>query len=231
MEPLKCIVVDDEELARGLIKSYINRLDFLMLIAEVANPLEALQVMKREKIDVLFLDIQMPEIKGTDFAKLVPNDTQVIFTTAYSEYALEGFELNALDYLLKPISFERFLAAVNKAKPNLEESSSIKATAINDSITVKSGYDLHKIKYDDILYIESDSEYVNFYLGNKKLMSLQSLKKLLELLPKNKFMRVHRSYIVNREKVTALKGRDIYIADKEIPVSAQYFDAVKQELF
>ncbi|MBU2947499.1 LytR/AlgR family response regulator transcription factor [Zobellia uliginosa] len=231
MEPLKCIVVDDEELARGLIKSYIKRLDFLMLIAEVANPLEALQVMKREKIDVLFLDIQMPEIKGTDFAKLVPNDTQVIFTTAYSEYALEGFELNALDYLLKPISFERFLAAVNKAKPNLEESSSIKATAINDSITVKSGYDLHKIKYDDILYIESDSEYVNFYLGNKKLMSLQSLKKLLELLPKNKFMRVHRSYIVNREKVTALKGRDIYIADKEIPVSAQYFDAVKQELF
>ena len=121
MEPIKCIVVDDEELARSLLKSYIERLDFLTLVAEVANPLEALQIMKDEKVDLLFLDIQMPEIKGTDFAKLVPGHIQVIFTTAYSEYALEGFELNALDYLLKPITFERFLAAVNKAKPNQDE--------------------------------------------------------------------------------------------------------------
>ncbi|MBT2162354.1 LytR/AlgR family response regulator transcription factor [Zobellia barbeyronii] len=231
MEPIKCIVVDDEELARGLLKAYINRLDFLTLIAEVANPLDALQIMKEERIDVLFLDIQMPEIKGTDFAKLVPEHTQVIFTTAYSEYALEGFELNALDYLLKPITFERFLAAVNKAKPKYEDVSPEKASSGKDSITVKSGYDLHKIKYEDILYIESDSEYVNFYLGDKKLMSLQSLKKLLDILPEDQFMRVHRSYIINRNKVTALKGRDIYIGDKEIPVSAQYFDAVKQELF
>ncbi|WP_446050517.1 LytR/AlgR family response regulator transcription factor [Zobellia laminariae] len=231
MEPIKCIVVDDEELARGLLKAYINRLDFLTLIAEVANPLDALQIMKEERIDVLFLDIQMPEIKGTDFAKLVPEHTQVIFTTAYSEYALEGFELNALDYLLKPITFERFLAAVNKAKPNQKEVGPEKISSGSDSITVKSGYDLHKIKYEDILYIESDSEYVNFYLGDKKLMSLQSLKKLLDILPEDQFMRVHRSYIINRNKVTALKGRDIYIGDKEIPVSAQYFDAVKQELF
>ncbi|MGJ8737872.1 LytR/AlgR family response regulator transcription factor [Zobellia laminariae] len=231
MEPIKCIVVDDEELARGLLKAYINRLDFLTLIAEVANPLDALQIMKEERIDVLFLDIQMPEIKGTDFAKLVPEHTQVIFTTAYSEYALEGFELNALDYLLKPITFERFLAAVNKAKPNQKEVGPEKISSGSDSITVKSGYDLHKIKYEDILYIESDSEYVNFYLGDKKLMSLQSLKKLLDILPEDRFMRVHRSYIINRNKVTALKGRDIYIGDKEIPVSAQYFDAVKQELF
>lgn len=231
MEPIKCIVVDDEELARGLLKAYINRLDFLTLIAEVANPLDALQIMKEERIDVLFLDIQMPEIKGTDFAKLVPEHTQVIFTTAYSEYALEGFELNALDYLLKPITFERFLAAVNKAKPNQKEVGPEKIPSGSDSITVKSGYDLHKIKYEDILYIESDSEYVNFYLGDKKLMSLQSLKKLLDILPEDQFMRVHRSYIINRNKVTALKGRDIYIGDKEIPVSAQYFDAVKQELF
>ncbi|MUH35697.1 DNA-binding response regulator [Zobellia amurskyensis] len=229
MEPIKCIVVDDEELARGLLKAYIERLDFLTLVAEVANPLEALNIMKSERVDLLFLDIQMPEIKGTDLAKLVPEHTQVIFTTAYSEYALEGFELSALDYLLKPISFERFLSAVNKAKPNKEVNEKEKDSA--DSITVKSGYDLHKLKYDDILYIESDSEYVNFHLGDKKLMSLQSLKKLLELLPADQFMRVHRSYIVNRQKVTALKGRDIYIGDKEIPVSAQYFDTVKEELF
>ena len=229
MEPIKCIVVDDEELARGLLKAYIERLDFLKLVAEVANPLDALNIMKSERVDLLFLDIQMPEIKGTDLAKLVPNHTQVIFTTAYSEYALEGFELSALDYLLKPISFERFLSAVNKAKPNKEVYTKDKDSA--DSITIKSGYDLHKLKYEDILYIESDSEYVNFYLGDKKFMSLQSLKKLIELLPTDQFMRVHRSFIVNRKKVTSLKGRDIYIGNKEIPVSAQYFDAVKEELF
>ncbi|WP_276167906.1 LytR/AlgR family response regulator transcription factor [Zobellia alginiliquefaciens] len=231
MEPIKCIIVDDEELARGLLKAYVERLDFLTLVAEVANPLEALQLIKEEKVDLLFLDIQMPEIKGTDFAKLVPENTQVIFTTAYSEYALEGFELSALDYLLKPITFERFLSAVNKAKPNREEVYIEQLPSGGDSITVKSGYDLHKLKYDDILYIESDSEYVNFYVGDKKLMSLQSLKKLQEVLPASQFMRVHRSYIVNRGKVTALKGRDIYIGEKEIPVSAQYFEAVKEELF
>lgn len=229
MEAIKCVVVDDEELARGLLKAYIERLDFLTLVAEVANPLEALNLLKNEGIDLLFLDIQMPEIKGTDFAKLVPKETQVIFTTAYSEYALEGFELSALDYLLKPITFERFLTAVNKAKVQKEERAPENFS--DASITVKSGYDLHKVKYDDILFIESDSEYVHYHLKDKKIMSHQSLKKLMELLPDSLFMRVHRSYIVNRKQVTALKGRDIYIGDKDIPVSAQYFDEVRRQLF
>lgn len=223
MNTIKCIVIDDEELARTLIKSYIDKVDFLELVADFENPIDAMQVLKDSDIDILFLDIQMPELKGTDFAKMIDSKSKVIFTTAYSEYALDGFELNALDYLLKPIGFERFLQAVNKYNTEVE--------VIDESITVKSGYDLHKLKYDDILYVESDSEYVNFYTSDKKIMSHQSLKSLEKILPASIFMRVHRSYIVNNQKVSALKGRDLLIADVKIPVSDSYFEAVKTELF
>ncbi|WP_273566123.1 LytR/AlgR family response regulator transcription factor [Maribacter halichondriae] len=223
MAKIKCLVVDDEELARTLIATYIGKLDFLELAGTAENPLEAMKIMNSQQVDLLFLDIQMPEIKGTDFAKLLPQHVQVIFTTAYSEYALEGFELSALDYLLKPITFERFLAAVSKAKGTSEEKS--------DSITVKSGYDLHKLKYSDILYIESDSEYVVYHTAPSKIMSNQSLKKLEDLLPNDIFMRVHRSYIVNTQKVSALKGRDLLIGETKIPVSDSYFNAVREKLF
>ena len=225
MNTIKCIVIDDEELARTLLKSYIDKVDFLELVDDFENPIEAMQVLKENAIDLVFLDIQMPELKGTDFAKMIDPKTKVIFTTAYSEYALEGFELNALDYLLKPITFERFLTAVNKVKV---EADSIQ---LDDTITVKSGYDLFKVKFEDILYIESDSEYVNFYTSGKKIMSHQSLKSLENSLPKFLFMRVHRSYIVNKIKVTGLKGRDLIIADTLIPVSDSYFSDVKKELF
>lgn len=225
MNTIKCIVIDDEELARTLLKSYIEKVDFLELVADFENPIDAMQVLNESDIDIIFLDIQMPELKGTDFAKMIDTKTKVIFTTAYSEYALEGFELNALDYLLKPITFERFLTAVNKVKV---ENDSIQ---LNDTITVKSGYDLFKVKFEDILYIESDSEYVNFHTSGKKIMSHQSLKSLENTLPKFLFMRVHRSYIVNKIKVTGLKGRDLIISDALIPVSDSYFSDVKKELF
>ncbi|WP_339714010.1 LytTR family DNA-binding domain-containing protein [uncultured Kriegella sp.] len=225
MEKIKCLVVDDEELARNLLEAYIGRIDFLSCAGSVESPLEAMQVMREISIDLLFLDIQMPEIKGTDFAKMIAPTTQVIFTTAYSEYAVEGFELNALDYLLKPITFERFLKSVSKIKPEA------KFPVQEGTITVKSGYDLHKLKYADILYIESDSEYVIYYSAEGKLMSNQSLKSLENVLPKDNFMRVHRSYIINKKKVSALKGRDLIIGNVSIPVSARYFDLVRQELF
>ncbi|MBT8384840.1 MAG: LytTR family DNA-binding domain-containing protein [Bacteroidia bacterium] len=223
MNTIKCIVIDDEELARTLLKSYIDKVDFLELIGDFENPVEAIQLVKGSDIDIIFLDIQMPELKGTDFAKMINSKIRVIFTTAYSEYALEGFELNALDYLLKPITFERFLQAVNKYNTEVE--------AIDDSITVKSGYDLYKLKFDDILYVESDSEYVNFYTSGKKIMSYQTLKSLEKTLPISSFIRVHRSYIVNKQKVSALKGRDLLISDIKIPVSDSYYEKVKQELF
>ncbi len=219
------MVVDDEELARNLVASYIGKLDFLELVGAAEHPLEAMKIMNQQQVDLLFLDIQMPELKGTDFAKTVGADTRIIFTTAYSEYALEGFELNALDYLLKPITFERFLTAVNKARKKGDFSST------SDTITVKSGYDLHKLNYDDVLYIQSDSEYVVYYTADGKIMSNQSLTKLEKLLPDELFMRVHRSFIVNKTKVSALKGRDLIIGTTAIPVSDSYFEEAKKELF
>lgn len=221
---LKCIVIDDEELARKLIESHIQKLDFLELVGSFENPLDALAVLKSQVIDVVFLDIQMPQIKGTDFAKMIPSTASVIFTTAYSDYALEGFELSALDYLLKPIGFERFLKAVQKIKVET-------VTPLTDSITIKSGYDLFKIKFDDITHIESDSEYAVFHTAAKKIMSLQSLKSLEKSLDAAVFIRVHRSFIVNRNKVTGLKSRDLFLGPITIPVSDSYYELVKKELF
>ncbi|WP_378173827.1 LytR/AlgR family response regulator transcription factor [Aquimarina sp. SS2-1] len=221
---LKCLIIDDEELARTLLKTYIDRLNFIQIVNSLESPLDTIEIIQNEAIDVIFLDIQMPELKGTDFVKMIPSSTQVIFTTAYSEYALEGFELNALDYLLKPITFDRFLVAVNKVK---KETSS----AAEDSITIKSGYDLYKIKYNNILYLESNSEYVMYYTNERKIMSYQTLKLLEEILPTTTFMRVHRSFIVNKNKITALKGKDLFISEIKIPVSSSYYERVKNQLF
>ena len=224
MAIIKCLVVDDEELARTLIATYIGKLDFLELVGTAENPLEALKIMKEQQVDLLFLDIQMPELKGTVFAKTVSENTKIIFTTAYSEYALVGYDLNALDYLLKPITFERFLTAVNKFNINT-------VNEVEESMTIKSGYDLYKVKYADIKYIESDSEYVIYHTTEKKIMSNQSLKLLEKLLPKSSFLRVHRSYIINKNFVTGLKGRDLLLSEDVIPVSDSYFETVKKELF
>ncbi|EDM44134.1 putative two-component system response regulator [unidentified eubacterium SCB49] len=226
MNKLKCIVVDDEELARELIKTYIEKLNHLECVATYESPLEALATIKSSKIDLLFLDIQMPDIKGTEFAELINNTkTRIIFTTAYSEYALKSYELNALDYLVKPISFKRFLNAVEKF-PITET-----ANVIDHKIIIKSGYELHKVLTEDIIYIESDSEYVNYHLTNgNKIMANQSLSKLATSLPEH-FLRVHRSYIINTQKVTGLKARDLMLSDIKIPVSDSYFDIVKSTLF
>lgn len=224
---LNCIIIDDEELARTLLKSYVNKLDFIASKGEFENPLEALSLLKSEAIDVVFLDIQMPQLKGTDFAKMVSPTTRIIFTTAYSEYALDGYELNAVDYLLKPITFERFLTAVNKIQTPIKNTTE----SSTNTITIKSGYDLHKVHLSDICYIKSDSEYVTFYMENTKIMSYQSLKSLEDSLPNTLFMRVHRSYIINKNKVQSLKDKDVLIQGERIPVSATYFDTVKKELF
>mgnify|MGYP000639826226 CR=1 FL=1 len=224
---LNCIIIDDEELARTLLNSYVDKLDFITSKGEFENPLEALSLLKSEAIDVIFLDIQMPQLKGTDFAKMVAPTTRIIFTTAYSEYALDGYELNAVDYLLKPITFERFLTAVNKVQIPIKNT----PKSSPDTITIKSGYDLHKVHLSDICYIKSDSEYVTFYMENTKIMSYQSLKSLEDSLPSTLFMRVHRSYIINKNKVQSLKDKDVIIQGERIPVSTTYFDTVKKELF
>jgi len=221
---LRCLIIDDEELARTLLKTYADKVDYLEVVGAFENPIEALSIVNSQQIDLVFLDIQMPDLKGTSMAKILPDNCQVIFTTAYAEYALEGFELNAIDYLLKPITFERFLQAVGKLRSSKKNESS-------KSITVKSGYDLHKVLLDDINFIESDGEYVNFHLQHQKIMSYQSLKSLEKVLDPSVFMRVHRSYIINKTKIKALKGRDLTIGKNSIPVSDTYIDRVKSELF
>jgi DNA-binding LytR/AlgR family response regulator len=220
---LKCIIIDDEELARELLKSYVAKLDFLELVGSFENPLDSIVCLKKGDINIVFLDIQMPEIKGTEFAKLIPITSKIIFTTAYSEYALEGFELDVIDYLLKPITFQRFLKAVQKVKTE--------TVNYESTITVKSGYDLFKIKTAEITHVESDSEYVVFHTLSKKIMSLQSLKTLEKILDPSVFIRVHRSFIINKSKVTGLKGRDLLLGSINIPVSDRYYEMVKRELF
>ncbi|MEL6535351.1 MAG: LytTR family DNA-binding domain-containing protein, partial [Bacteroidota bacterium] len=176
----------------------------------------------------LFLDIQMPEITGTEFAQLLSNDDRpkVVFTTAYSEYALKGFELSVLDYLLKPITFSRFLTAVEKFP---REGSSVGVPT--EHIVIKSGHDYHRVDAEDILYIESDSEYVHYHLeSGQKIMAYQSLNKLVTSLP-DSFLRVHRSYIVNGQKVSGLTGRELLIKGQAIPISDSYYEQVKAKLF
>jgi DNA-binding LytR/AlgR family response regulator len=225
MKQLKCLVVDDEELARILLKTYIEKMEELTLIGITENPLEALQILQNQEVDLLFLDIQMPELSGTSVAKIVNPKTRIIFTTAYSQYALAGFDLNVLDYLLKPITFERFQQAVDKAKDYFQILNQ------EETIIIKSGYDLHKLKLEDILFIEGSSEYVTFQTVDKRIMSYQTLKSLEESLPIRLFMRVHRSYIINRNKVDSLKDKDLLIGNYKIPVSETYLEEVKKNLF
>lgn len=225
MKQLKCLVVDDEELARVLLKTHIEKIDFLTLVGSTENPIEALQILQNQDIDLLFLDIQMPELSGINVAKIVKPKTEVIFTTAYSQYAIDGFDLNVLDYLLKPITFERFKQAIDKAKEYFQIQHQ------EDTITIKSGYDLHKIRLNDILFIEGSSEYVTFQTTELRIMSYQTLKSLEVSLPQRQFMRVHRSFIVNKDKVKALKGKQILIENHKIPVSETYLENVKSELF
>jgi len=227
MTAIKCVIIDDDELARQLLENYVEKVAFLSWQGSFENPLDGLSFLKENPVDLLFLDIQMPEIKGTDFAQLITKaGPRIVFTTAYSEYALEGFELNVLDYLLKPITFKRFLSAVEKFPRE-----SAVADASNEHIVIKSGYDFHRVSPEEILYIESDSEYVHYHLEKgSRITANQSLSKLSSSLPEA-FLQVHRSYIVNGQKATGLKGRDLLIGGRAIPISDRYYEKVKAALF
>lgn len=219
---IRCIVIDDEEMARRLLEKYIAKIPNLKLMDSFENPLEALTLLSNDSVDLVFLDIQMPEIKGTDFARSIHKNVKIIFTTAYSEYALEGFELSAMDYLLKPITFNRFLAAVQKY-PEVKDLSS------ETTISIKSGYDLIKVPTADIRFIMSESEYVTYFLKDRKIMSYNSLKSLEIQLDSSNFMRVHRSYIVNKSFISGISGRNLLLGDTKVPVSKTYLQQVRKE--
>ncbi|WP_029901795.1 LytTR family DNA-binding domain-containing protein [Prevotella sp. 10(H)] len=224
---LKCVIIDDEPLAVDLLKTYVGKTPFLSLAGTFSNALAAIDILRNEKIDLLFLDINMPHITGLEFSKTIPPTTKIIFTTAYDQYAVEGFRLNALDYLLKPINYAEFLQAANKALEwfRLISSQPTENTQeISSSIFIKSGYRMEKIDFDNILYIENQKDYVKFHLENQKepVSSLMSMQSLEEKLPVKQFMRVHRSFIVNLDKIKTIERNCIVFGKEYIPVSESY---------
>jgi DNA-binding LytR/AlgR family response regulator len=228
---INCIIIDDEPLARKGLKEYIADTDFLQLIGEFDNPLKSTELISNGKVQLLFLDIQMPKITGLDFFKTLQNAPPVIFTTAYPQYALEGFEVNALDYLLKPISFERFFKAALKAKEYYE----VRDTNTNEAASmgyffIKADNKLVKIIYDEVLFIEALQNYVTIYTADKKYMTYLTFKSVEEYLPADKFLKVHKSYIVAAAKIDSIDGNDIRIGDRHIPISRNQKEEVMEKL-
>jgi two-component system LytT family response regulator len=225
---IKCIAIDDEPLALQQISSYIQRTPFLEQVALCQSAFEALDILANTQVDLLFVDINMPDLNGLDFVKSLTQKPFIIFTTAYSEYALEGFKVDATDYILKPIGYEDFLKAVNKVKARIQSVSETddKMSTSNDSLFVKSDYKLIRINLTDIKYIESANEYVQIHIEDEKpITTLIRLKNMEEQLPKSRFMRVHRSFIVNLDKVKVIDRNRIVFDKVYIPVGDQYKDA------
>lgn len=229
---LNCLIIDDEQPARALIRAYVDKIPTLTVIGEFKNPLDAIQAISHHQVDLIFLDIQMPGLTGLEFIKTLQNQPHIVLTTAYSEYALEGYDLNVIDYLMKPITFERFLKAFNKVVAKGQGKSSSHEQNDNlSNILIKSEGQIHRIPLADILYIEGLREYVTFHLKSRKLITLDSLKKLESELPASTFLRVHKSFIVNKEKIGSHSGHDLTIDSKKIPIGASYRDAVLSKLF
>ena len=228
---IKCVIIDDEPIARDIIRGYILKINELVIIAEFNKPTEALTFLNENKTDLLFLDINMPEINGIDFAKSLFNPPAIIFTTAYREFAANGFELQAVDYLVKPIPFERFLKAVNHYiklhSKSIEMPASQKREKPEDIfILLKDSRKTHKIYLGDIKYVESDGDYIRFYLQNRKLMIRGSLASMEATLPSELFLRIHNSYIVNLKKVNAVTLISVEIDGTELPISRSHKEKV-----
>ncbi len=228
---ITCIIIDDEPLARKGLKEYVTDVDFLNLIGEFDNPLKAAEFISRGEVQLLFLDIQMPKITGLDFFKTLQNAPPVIFTTAYPQYALEGFEVNALDYLVKPVSFDRFFKAVLKAKEFYEvRDTNRKETESSDYFFIKADNKLVKILFDEVLYVEALQNYVTIHTAARKYMTYLTFKSVEDYLPADKFLKVHKSYIVAASKIDSIEGNDIRIGQQHIPISRNQKDEVMDKL-
>ncbi|MDP3443207.1 MAG: LytTR family DNA-binding domain-containing protein [Ignavibacteria bacterium] len=235
---IRCIAIDDEPLALKKLADYIEKTPFLELVALCESAWQANEIIHNSQVDLMFVDINMPDLNGMDFVKSLQIKTEIVFTTAYSEYAVEGFKVDALDYLLKPFAYSDFLKAANKAKVLFEKEAQLneQLQIKEHQLFIKSDYKIVRIEMDDILYIEGMREYVRIHLSNAKpLMTLISMKKLEEILPKTNFMRVHRSFIVNLRKITTIeRNRIVYDDNVYIPVSEQYkadFNAYIEQYF
>ncbi len=227
---LAAIAIDDEPIALEVIKNLSAKITFIDLKACFTNAFEALDFLRSEKIELIFLDIKMPDISGIDFLRSIPNPPMVIFTTAYSEHAVQSFELDAIDYLLKPFSLSRFLKACNKAHEQYELKNKNNAGLPPTSVFIKSGYEQIRVELGEILYAESNGNYMQFVLRDKKIMSRLTISEAEALLPAGMFIRIHRSYIVSKKHINKIEKNNVYINDIEIPVGASYTNEVMKIL-
>lgn len=232
---LNCIAVDDEPLALDIIEDYVSKIPFLNLVKRTENAIDALQLVQAGGIDLVFLDVQMPELTGIQFLKIAGTKANYILTTAYSQYALESYDLDVSDYLLKPIAFDRFYKAAEKVHKRFDKpetartvtepvASSNNSTPIQDFIFVKTEHKIQKIQLEDILYIEGLKDYISIFTKNERIITLQNMKKMEETLPKGEFIRVHKSYIIALDKIESIERSRISIAAKIIPIGDTYRD-------
>jgi two-component system, LytTR family, response regulator len=230
---ITCLIVEDEPLARNLLVDYVKKVPSLQLVDACSNAMDAMDALRKNPVDLLFLDIQMPEITGITFLKVLQKKPLVIFTTAYSQYALEGYELDVVDYLLKPITLERFLKAVDKAVVRLQGMNQATTPAIAgpdkpEFVFVKDGTKMVKVKLNDILYIEGMKDYVTIHTRDKKITTLQRMKTLEEQLPADQFIRIHHSYIIALHAIDAVHKSDVQIGQALLPISDSYKKAFRE---
>lgn len=223
---INCVIIDDEPLAREGLASYVREVDFLSLSGVCENPLELLPLIDRQAADLIFLDIQMPKMNGIEFLKILQKPPMVIITTAYPSYALEGFQLNVLDYLLKPITFERFFKAATKARDYYKLLTGDPAKQDEDYFFIKCGSKYEKVFFEDILYVEGMQNYVTIYSTRGKYVTMLSLKSLEEKLAGTAFIRVHKSFIASITKIDGIEGNELFIQNSRIPISRNYREQV-----
>lgn len=230
---IRCIAVDDEPLALDIIESYVSKLPYLKLVQTCSSATEAMQVLQQEQVDLMFLDIEMPELTGIQFLNILKHQPLIIFTTAYPDYALEGFNQDAVDYLLKPIPYDRFLKAVTKAQERLQRNGKPQELTVaaaapqateHEFMFVKADYKTVRVDFKDILWIEGLKDYIIIQTRDQKIITLLSMNKAMEKLPESRFMRVHRSFIVALQKIDSIEKGRIRIGNKEIPIGEVYKD-------
>ena len=238
---IRCLIVDDEPLALHILEDYISKIPFLQLVKATTNPIEALTIVQDKGADLVFLDVQMPELSGIQFLRIANGKAKVILTTAYPQYALEGYELDVIDYLLKPIAFDRFFKAVQKAQtimqPAVAADSKPAQTSpqsqqqhqdfLSDFIFVKTEHKIQKVYLNNILFIEGLKDYISIFTPAERIITLQNMKKMEDALPAKYFIRVHKSYIVSVNKIDSIERSRIFIGDKIIPVG----DTYREEFF
>lgn len=219
---MNCLAIDDEPLALNVIRDFCSKLEFLNLVDTCTNAIDALQILENQDIDLIFLDIQMPNINGLEFAKTMIHPPMIIFTTAFSEHALEAYELNVIDYLVKPIPFNRFLKSVNKAQSFYKLQNSNKNSSIPEFMMVKADYATIKVNFKDILYVEGLRDYVKIFIKDQMILTKTTMKNMEEKLPHNHFIRMHKSYIVNLLKIEKIESNHIIYGKAKLPIGNSY---------